>query len=270
MLFRRHVALTIAVMLLASPVFAVDKEAPKKSTKKEKRDAPRARTFALPLAFGYSVDLRMSLLRNKKVQEDLKLDEKQTTAIKKTLEEINAKVDAILATVRGVTPKERSKIFVEASEELQTYIAEQSKKLLAMLKVEQSNRLDQIVVQSLGIGALDDPKIAKELKITAEQKQKMAKVRESIYQKYRKVLEDIRAGKVDPAKYDEKLQEIDNTSDRDQRILGVLSKEQQIQFEKMEGEKLELGRNNSPYPVPGPPSQIVAERIEVKPMPKKP
>ena len=288
MFSRRHVALAIAALLLASPAFiAQTGAAEKEAEKKEKKAAPKVRAVApaLGVAFarivttGYSANRRVSLLRNQKVQEDLKLDEKQTEAIKKTFEELTAKRREMYAPIPGITPQERSKIIAEASKELQKYTALQNKKLLDGLKAEQSKRLDQIVVQTQGTRALDDPKIAKELAISDEQKQKMAEARAKLAQDRQKLYADIRARKFDRTKYLEKLQEIAKTSD--QKVLDVLSKEQQEQFEKMQGKKIDLGRSAANrggvfiFPIgPGGARGIRIDgakiRIEAKPATKKP
>ncbi|MCH8045903.1 MAG: hypothetical protein IID44_19495 [Planctomycetes bacterium] len=273
MLSRRHVALAIAVLLLASPSFAAEKEA----TKKEKKAAVRVRlAVALERALvrvlpaGYSANHRVSLLRNPKVQEDLKLDEKQAAAIKKTFDDLNAKRREIYAPIPGITRQERTKIIAEASRELQKYTAEQHNKLIEGLKAEQSQRLDQIMVQTQGIRALDDPKIAKELKISDEQKKKMAEARASVARDRRKLSADIRGRKFDRTKYREKLQELAKAGD--QEVLDVLSKEQQEQFEKMKGKKIELGRVHGGVVVPFGPGRIIhgGIRIEVKPALRKP
>ena len=283
MFSRRHIAVAMAALLLASPSIAAEKEAPKK----EQKAAPKVRlaapaagvVFARVLTTSHSANRRVSLLRNPKVQEELKLDEKQTAAIKKTFEDLTAKRREIYAPIPGITPQERSKIIVAANKDLQKYTALQNKKLLEGLKAEQSKRLDQIVVQTQGTRALDDPKIAKELKITDEQKQKIAEARASIVQDRRKLYEQIRGGKFDRAKYVEKLLEITKASD--QKVLDVLSKEQQQQFEKMQGKKIELGRSTAInggvfiLPIrPGGARGIRIDgakiRIEVKPALKKP
>ena len=273
MLSRRNVALAIAVLLLASPSFAAEKEA----TKKEKKAAVRVRlAVALERALvrvlpaGYSANHRVSLLRNPKVQEDLKLDEKQAAAIKKTFDDLNAKRREIYAPIPGITRQERTKIIAEASRELQKYTAEQHNKLIEGLKAEQSQRLDQIMVQTQGIRALDDPKIAKELKISDEQKKKMAEARASVARDRRKLSADIRGRKFDRTKYREKLQELAKAGD--QEVLDVLSKEQQEQFEKMKGKKIELGRVHGGVVVPFGPGRIIhgGIRIEVKPALRKP
>ena len=275
MLSHRHVAFIIAVLLLASPSFAAEKE-PKK---KEKKVVARVRlvapaaaviSFARVVPAGYSANRRVSLLRNPKVQEDLKLDEKQAAAIKKTFDDLNAKRREIYAPIPGITRQERAKIIAEASKELQKYTAEQNKKLIEGLKAEQSKRLDQIVVQTQGLRALDDPRIAKELKITDEQKRKMAEARTKVAQDRRKLYAEIRAHKPDGAKHLEKLQEIAKAGD--QKVLDALSKEQQEQFEKMKGKKIELGRVHGGVVVPFGPGRIIhgGIRIEVKPALRKP
>jgi hypothetical protein len=283
MFSRRHVALVIAALLLASTAFLTQAGAAEKEAKeKAKKAAPKARAVAPAAArivltravsVGYSANRRVALLRNKKVQEELKLDEKQAAAIKKTLEDLTAKRREMYAPIPGITPQERSKIIVAASKELQKYTAEKNKKLLEGLKAEQSKRLDQIVVQTQGIRALDDPKIAKELKISDEQKKKMAAARASAIQDRRKLYEEIRGGKVDRTKYREKLQELAKASD--QKVLDALSKKQQDQFEEMKGKKIDLGRNTAAIRggaviLPIGPGGARGIRIEIKPAPGRP
>ncbi|MCH8923761.1 MAG: hypothetical protein IIA67_11525 [Planctomycetes bacterium] len=293
MLSRRYVVFAIAALLLASSVLTAETgaadagAAEKKIPKKAPKVAPRPPAIALDarvvfarvLTAGYSTNRRFSLLRIPKVQEDLKLDKKQIEAIEKTFKELTAKRREIYAPIPGLTPQERSKIIIAASQELVKYTTEQHKKLLAGLKAEQSKRLDQIVVQTQGMRSLDDPKIAKALAITDEQKKGMAAARVSITQDRRKLYVEMRGGKIDRTKLREKLQELAKANDR--KVLDVLSKKQQEQFEKMQGKKIELGSNTAirgaaiVVPIgPGGVRRIRIDgakiRIEVKPAPKKP
>ena len=155
MFSRRHVALAIAALLIASLAFAAEKEAKKKPKKVSPR--PRAVAPAFDLAFvrvlppGYTADRRVSLLRNPKVQEDLKLDEKQTAAIEKTFEEITAKRRGLYAPIPGITPQERAKIIAEARKDLQKYTAEQNKKLLAVLTDAQREQFKKMAGEKLDL-----------------------------------------------------------------------------------------------------------------------
>ena len=107
---------------------------------------------------------------------------------------------------------------------------------------------------------MDVPKIAKELKITDEQKKKMAEARASFVRDRQKLV----AATVD--QYREKLQEIAKASD--QKVLDALSKKQQEQFKKMKGKMVDLGKPAfrglaKVVPAPGRP-------VPKKPAPKKP
>ena len=99
--------------------------------------------------------------------------------------------------------------------------------------------------------------------MTDEQKQQINDANKESTTKRQQLFTDIRNGQVERTKYREKLSEISKTTE--EKIHGVLSKDQQAQFEKMKGEKFEMpARRIQRQAVPG--------RIQIRPgrIPKKP
>lgn len=106
-------------------------------------------------------------------------------------------------------------------------------KLEQILLPHQLQRLKEIYIQTAGVGALQDPTIAKELGVTEEQTEKMAEVRREAFGSMRELLQ---GGDRDAIR--EKMTEMREKINKD--VLAVLTADQQAKFEKMKGEKFEL------------------------------
>ncbi len=82
------------------------------------------------------------------------------------------------------------------------------------------------------------------------------------HQKRTELVQDVRNGNVERAKYGEKLQEI--TEETETKIIDVLTNEQKAQFEKMKGVKFELPQRRFQFQaVPIQPGQL--KKIQIQP-----
>lgn len=237
---------------------------------------PRAviqRLQILPGGAGRYGQPAMFLLRNPKVQEELKLDGDQKTEIKEAFDGYYKSQRDEYAKLRGLQLAERRKKNKELQKNLQAKRKELDKSLRGLLKKEQRTRLDQIVLQRYGLNGLSRPEVAKKLKISSEQQNKIKDVQKSATEKQRKLRTAIRNGTLDRTKYREKLQEIQK--EREKKTLEVLTKEQRAEFEKMKGKRFDFGRRfGRPglRAVPLPAGKIRIKRIRVrgKVRPQKP
>jgi len=110
-------------------------------------------------------------------------------------------------------------------------------KVKEILLPHQTDRLDEIALQVQGIRALLQDAIAKELKITAEQKEKMEKVQTDAREKMQgQIRELFQSG--DREKIREVFTQMNQQTEKD--ILAVLTAAQKTQFTKMKGKEFKL------------------------------
>jgi hypothetical protein len=167
--------------------------------------------------------IRLRLLAVPAVQEDLKLTDEQKTKGRQAVEGLQG----LFAGLQNASQEERQQKFQEIQEKTRAAIEEVNK----VLTKEQNERLDQIVLQARGAQALNDEKVAAELKLTDDQKQKLSEIQQKAFQQMRELQQGDQ----------EKRAQIFKTA-RDE-AMGVLTAEQKEQLEKMKGAKIELPDN---------------------------
>lgn len=177
--------------------------------------------------FGGSTDgMRVNLLAVPQVQDALKLNDEQKTKLTKLTDDYRSQMQEIRQGLGQVSDEERQKKFAEMGEKSKAAVEQAGK----VLNKEQSERLGQIVLQAQGAGALHDEKVASELKLTDDQKQRLSSIGEETRNKMRENFQN-QGGQ-------EKGQEIMKESN--EKSLAVLTAEQREQFAKMQGEKIDL------------------------------
>ena len=186
----------------------------------------------------------MMLIRNAKVQKELKMDEdakKEVMALFKKFEgeSRGAGGRGGFGAFQDLTPEERQKLFTEMAKKRQKVVQNYAAKLQTHLNEKQSKRLQEIEIQHKGIRALNDNSVAEALKLTKEQRKK---VRTAFREQQRKQTEMFRGlfqgGGGDFAAIREKSQKLQKETET--IVLAVLTDEQKKKFESMKGEKIEL------------------------------
>jgi len=105
------------------------------------------------------------LLRNKSVQEELKLDKDQIDKAGEALKKLGDDHKDDIAKLRDQNTSQEDK------DAIRKKLAEETEKIEKdVLKPEQIKRLKQIQLQMRGVGAFQEEDVQKELKLTAEQK----------------------------------------------------------------------------------------------------
>ena len=171
-------------------------------------------------------DVRLATLEQ--VQGELKLNDDQ----KEKASEINDKLrndrralfqggDGDVAARR----KELDKLSQDASATFATVLEE-----------SQLQRLREIFVQVNGGSALSNDLVAKELKITDEQKNTLEEVRSTSAQSFRDAFQNLR----DVSAEQRREAFVKMRSEHNEKLLEVLTNEQRKQFEKMKGESIEI------------------------------
>lgn len=165
---------------------------------------------------------KIFLLQSEDVQKELKLSDEQVTKLKEIAEkQRNAFKDL---------PKDKDER-LKKIQEIQKENQEREKQVADLLKPEQTKRLDQILLQQQGAGALLNPKVIEDLKITDEQK---TKITDAIKDSAKELQDLFKGGKVDPAEIQKKLAE--QRTKTMEKASGVLTPEQQKQWKEKVGE----------------------------------
>jgi Spy/CpxP family protein refolding chaperone len=206
-----RIAVFAATLLLAISQAAVAQ--PEEG--RRERGGPGGRRFA----GGFQSMLRLTM--NERVRDVLKLSDEQKAKIDDLAEQFRNDMGKFLND-RG------------SPEEMQKLREETTVKLADVLDVGQRKRLQEISIQAWGAGAvLADPALAKELKVTDEQKSKLQEIQQSAvrdgFREVRDLSGDERRAKSEElrAKYDKML-------------LDVLTPGQQQTLDSLKGEKVDI------------------------------
>lgn len=183
----------------------------------------------------------LNLLGVEAIQKELELSEDQIAKFKEIGEGMRSQMQEMFSGLRDLPQEERRAKFEELRGKMESVRKELEGKIDGVLLAHQKERLQQINLQIRGIGALSDEKVAKELGISDEQKEKIAAAREESQTKMREQMRELfqnRGQDTDRDAIREKMQAL--RSDSDKAVLAVLSSEQQAKFEKMKGPKFEI------------------------------
>ncbi len=180
-------------------------------------------------------DMTFGLLRIEAVQTELEISPDQQEALDKLAEQ--NRPERPDADFRNMDEEQRRAFFEKMQKEQAERTAQMKDQLIEVLLPEQIERLEQISIQLRGVQALEDDEVAAKLKITDEQKEKLAKVRDELQQKMRDQMREIFS-----SGDREKIQEAFGKAreDMEEEVLGVLTSTQRSDFDAMKGEPFEM------------------------------
>jgi len=229
-----------AVIAVAGTMGVSSASAQKKAKKQpQPRKIQRIQVTSARISYGnvYSRN-PLYLLRNVKIQKELKLDGDQKTEVTDAIKELSKKRREESKKARVLQGQERSKKFRKLQKQ---FNQDSQKKVKEILELKQLVRLGEIQLQMQGVRALLQPATQKKLKITAAQKVKFAEVQKASAVTRQKAFKDLRAGgRVNLKKFREKTEELKQSQEKN--LHAVLTKEQRERFDKMKGKKFELPR----------------------------
>ena len=191
------------------------------------------RSWALPLVAvalwagpGWSDDklvpeegaVQLLLLQQKSVREELMLTADET----KKVDEFTDRQWKKAQEINKLPKDQRHKKFHELAEENEKFIHD-------TFKPEQHKRLDQIAMQTAGLLWATHPSVAKELRLTDEQKEKLHKAQHDARQELEGVIYSAK-----PDQQHEKYK-AHCTACRD-KLMGVLTDEQKAKWKELAGE----------------------------------
>jgi len=215
----RFVGVTLAAIVgvVVAAVYASAADEPAK---------PAAPTRGQGMGFGGS---GLALLQLDVVAKDLNLTDAQKESLKKIGDDARKTMSDLRESLKDASREERMPKVAAAEKEI-------AEKADGVLDEKQRGRFKEIRLQVRGPGALMDPTIADALKLTDDQKQKLADLSKERRDAVRTAMQD--AGG-DRAAAREKITPI--VKDSNEKMAKVLTPEQTEQFDKMQGKKLDLG-----------------------------
>lgn len=186
----------------------------------------------------------LGLLRHEEVQKELKLKDEQIAKIKKIGEQFSAEMRKQSAELQKIEDREQRRAkYTELAAQYDQKSREQLGKVLAR---EQMIRLYQIRTQARSVlESLTNKYVVGKLKLTDEQKKKLAEIAKAMQAKRSKLFGSSRdANREQRAKAYEQYRKM--RSDADKEALAVLTEEQRKAFTDMQGKKIELRTRRSP------------------------
>ncbi len=166
------------------------------------------------------------IFQNEKVQKALDLTDEQKDSIKKVVDDMRSGA----ASLRDLPQEERRAKMQERTKEL-------FDKVSGILNDKQKERLKEIRVQVAGVAGLLDTETAEALKLTDDQKTKIKDAIDARRKDMRDAFQAGAGGNRDEAR--EKITKL--LKDSEGKVLEALTPEQKEKFEKLQGEKLDLG-----------------------------
>ena len=232
---------TMAMMVADSNLLAQQQPGQRQGGAQQRQGGQRQGGGQRPGGFGGGQAVNATALVDiKEVRTEIEMLDSQYEELKAALTKIRE--DA--RTQQGERPNFRELDEEARNKLIQEFRARAEKqrktvdaKVKEILLPHQTDRLDEIALQVQGIRALLQDAIAKELKITAEQKEKMEKVQTDAREKMQgQIRELFQSG--DREKIREVFTQMNQQTEKD--ILAVLTAAQKTQFTEMKGKEFKL------------------------------
>ncbi len=213
--------------------------------KGEKQPAkrPAFKQLRLParMIAGFGGRSTITLVSQQQIQTEIKITDAQKNDIKEMAKEYNTKSRDLYKGLGAIKNKEeRQKVFKEINKKRQALTKETDKKVNKILDDAQKKRIQQILLQQVGIRAITQKRVIKELEITEDQQNKIKGVFESQKEKGQAIFKDMKDGKIKQGEIGKKFKELRDSIDTDAN--NVLTEAQQKKLKEMKGEKFEWKR----------------------------
>ncbi len=185
----------------------------------------------------------LMLVNLEPVQKELGLKEDQVSKLKTIAEQAREARQAAGGNpqdFRQLPEEERRKKFAEMAEAGRKLNEKFKPKVAEILDAQQNERLQQIVWQSSGAQAYQDPEVIKALSLTKEQQDKLAAVTKEFADKQGELFAGVGGGGSDIQERFAKVRELNEA--RDKKLADVLSQDQRDQFAKLKGKPFDLAQ----------------------------
>jgi Spy/CpxP family protein refolding chaperone len=197
-----------------------------------------SRAMSMQMTIGF-------MLQSSEVQKELELVDDQKQKLKTAGEELRAEMTKAFEETRNLSAEERR---AKTTELMKPFEEKITKKLDEILLPHQMERAKQLAVQRMGTGAIADPKVQEELKITEDQKAKFREIINGVDQQRKETFGNQSPFSMDSdarrkwfqengpkmEKFRQSMEEAGN------KALDVLTPEQKEALDKMKGKKFDF------------------------------
>lgn len=180
------------------------------------------------------------MLSGEAVQKELAISEEQKKSLSELGDQLRADALEIFSSLQDLTPEEQKEHMPELMKMITEKGAAMQEKIDKMLDDKQKARLKELSLQSRGATALEDDEVIAALKITDEQKKKLADIREEGNKLIEEAMQALRGGGGggDAGEARRKLGAM--RKELTDKALAVLTPEQAKQLEKLKGAKFDF------------------------------
>jgi Spy/CpxP family protein refolding chaperone len=176
-----------------------------------------------------------TLLTAEAVQKELALTDDQKARLQKLRNERTAEGQAFFAKFMGLPQSEMERRMEERAKESRQNIAK-------ILTPDQSARLDEINIQVVGIAALGFESVAEKIGLTDGQKIQLKNLADETGRRLVELFPTNQTQLRDPKARQERRKKQDEIkAERNDKALAILTEEQKSKFEKLKGEKFDIG-----------------------------
>lgn len=185
------------------------------------------------------------MLGGEGVQKELSISDEQKKSLSELGDQLRADALEIFSSLQDLTPEEQKEHMPELMKMIGEKGAAMQEKIDKMLDAKQKARLKELSLQNRGATALEDDEVIAALKITDEQKQKLADVREEGNKLLEEAMKSLRSGGGDAGEARKKMGAM--RKELTDKALAVLTPDQLKQFEKMKGTKFDFPPQRGPF-----------------------
>ena len=178
------------------------------------------------------------MLRGEAVQKELGLSDEQKKSLGDLANKLQADAMEIISGLQDLSQEEQKEYMPELMKMIGDKGKEVQEKVDKVLEPKQATRMKELSLQNRGAPALEDEEVIAALKITDDQKQKLAAVREEGAQKIEEAMQSLRGGGGDAGEIRQKIMGM--RKELGEKALAVLTPQQLEQFEKMKGAKFDF------------------------------
>jgi Spy/CpxP family protein refolding chaperone len=192
------------------------------------------------------------------VQKELSVTEEQAAKLKTLNEEFRAEMAKGFEEFRNLSEEERTakrdEIRAKSAENNKKVVEAFEPKLAAVLDAKQVERLKQIALQAAGSQAYSDPAVAKSLKLSKDQEEKIAAIVKDFAAKQRELFPGRGGaggggGQGGGAEAFAKMRELG--TERDKALEAVLTADQKDQLAKLKGKEFDMAQLRGGFGGPG-------------------
>ena len=195
------------------------------------------RGFGRRGGFGRGLD-KSTLIRSEQVQKELGVTPEQKEKIDAATESGQDELQELRSGLRDLSGEERDQRMAELRGLQQELNLKAAKRIEGVLSAQQSERLDQIMLQLRGARALIEPDMVEKLKLSADQGDQIRVIFEGQQAAQREMFQG--ASREDRRELFAQMQEM--RAKGESKALAVLTQQQDSEFKQLKGEVFEVDR----------------------------